>query len=138
MALGLARGAFEEATRYSRERRQFGRPIGDNQAIRWMLADMKTELSAARLLILRAASMQDRGLATQKESAIAKLYAARAATRACWQAIQIHGGYGYTTDYPVERYWRDARLCEIGEGTNEVQRMVIARHLIGRDAAGET
>lgn len=135
MALGLGRGALEEATRYARERKQFGKPIGQNQAIQFMLASWATELDAARLLIWRAAWMQDNGRSTTRESAMAKLYAARAAMKACWGAIQIHGGYGYTKDFPVERYWRDAKLCEIGEGTNEVQRMVIARELLGRGMA---
>jgi len=130
MAVGLGRGALEESARYARDRIQFGRPIGEFQAIQWKLADMALELDAARLLVLRAAGLQDRGLATPRESAMAKLYASRAGARATWNAIQIHGGYGYTRDFPVERYWRDARLCEIGEGTSEVQRQVIARELL--------
>lgn len=130
MAVGLGRGALEESGRYARERIQFGRPISEFQAIQWKLADMALELDAARLLVLRAATMQDCGLATPRESAMAKLYASRAGARATWNAIQIHGGCGYTRDFPVERYWRDARLCEIGEGTSEVQRQVIARELL--------
>ncbi|MEK6608553.1 MAG: acyl-CoA dehydrogenase family protein [Myxococcota bacterium] len=132
MAIGLGRGALEESTRYAREREQFGRPIGDNQAIKWMLADSAMELDAARLLVRRAAWMQDRGMKTTRESSMAKLFAAPAAMRACWKAIQIHGGYGYTKDFPVERYWRDCKICEIGEGTNEINRMVVARDLLGR------
>jgi alkylation response protein AidB-like acyl-CoA dehydrogenase len=130
LALGLGEGAFEAARSYARERRQFGRPIADNQAIQFMLADMRTQLDAARLLIRRAAWMQDQGMRTTLESAMAKLHAAQAAMRACDHAVQIHGGYGYTRDFPVERALRDAKLCEIGEGTNEVQRMVIARELL--------
>lgn len=130
LALGLARGALEEAARYAQERKQFGVPIAKFQAIQWMLADMATEIEAARLLILRAASMQDAGHRTPTESAMAKLFASEAAMRATDKAIQIHGGYGYTREFPVERYFRDAKLCTIGEGTSEVQRMVIARNLL--------
>jgi len=130
MALGLGRGAMEESARYAKERRQFGRPIAEFQATQWKLADMAVELDAARLLVHRAAYLQDQGRRTTRESAIAKLYAARAAARATWNAIQIHGGYGYTKDFPVERYWRDTRVCEIGEGTNEVHRHIIARELL--------
>lgn len=130
MALGIGRGAYEEGLRYSKQREQFGQPISNFQAIQWKLADMATELDAARLLLLRAAWMKDRGLAVTKESAMAKLYASEAATRACNQALQIHGGYGYMNDYPVERYLRDAKICEIGEGTSEIQRLIIARQLL--------
>jgi alkylation response protein AidB-like acyl-CoA dehydrogenase len=132
MALGLGRGALAHAVRYARERRQFGRPIADNQAIQWMLADSQTELDAAALLIRRAAWLKDRGERTTRESAMAKLYAAQAGMRACDRAIQVHGGYGYTREFPVERALRDCKLTEIGEGTNEVQRIVIAREIIGR------
>ncbi len=132
MALGLGRGALEAARRYSKERKQFGRPIADNQAIQFMLADSAMELDAAGLLIRRAAWMKDQGQRTTRESAMCKLLAAQAGMRACDRAIQIHGGYGYTREFFVERHLRDAKLCEIGEGTNEVQRMVIARELIGR------
>ncbi len=132
LALGLGEGAYEAARSYARERRQFGKPIADNQAIQFFLADMRTQLDAARLLIQRAAWMQDQGLRTTAESAYCKLYAARAAMRACDTALQIHGGYGYTRDYPVERALRDAKLCEIGEGTNEVQHIVIAREILKR------
>ncbi len=132
MALGLGWGAYEAARAYAKERVQFGRPIADNQAIQFMLADCRTELEAARLLLRRAAWMYDRKERVTRESAMAKLWAAQAAMRACDRAVQIHGGYGYTREFPVERAMRDCKLCEIGEGTNEVQRMVIARDLIGR------
>jgi alkylation response protein AidB-like acyl-CoA dehydrogenase len=130
MALGLGRGALEESVRYAKERRQFGQPIADFQAIQFMLANMATELDAARLLVWRAAWMADRGLTHTRESSIGKLWASQAASRACNTAIQIHGGYGYTREFPVERYFRDTRLCEIGEGTNEVQRLIVARELL--------
>jgi alkylation response protein AidB-like acyl-CoA dehydrogenase len=127
MAVGLGRGALEEAIKYASQRVQFDVPIIQHQAIQLMLADMKTQLDAARLLVRRAAWMTDQGQRTPHESSTAKLYAAQAAMRACDAAIQIHGGYGYTREFPVERYLRDCKLCEIGEGTNEVQRMVLAR-----------
>jgi alkylation response protein AidB-like acyl-CoA dehydrogenase len=130
MALGIGRGAYEEALKYAQQRQQFGQPIANFQAVQWKLADMATELDAARLLVLRAAWMKDQGLRVTKESAMAKLYASEAATRACNQALQIHGGYGYMKDYPVERYLRDAKICEIGEGTSEIQRLIIARQLL--------
>jgi alkylation response protein AidB-like acyl-CoA dehydrogenase len=129
-AVGIGRGALEAARRYARDRIQFDKPIAEHQAIQQMLADMATELDAARLLVWRAAWMQDRKVRTTRESAIAKYYAARAAMRACLSAVQIHGGYGYTREFDVERYLRDAKLAEIGEGTNEVQKMVIARELL--------
>jgi alkylation response protein AidB-like acyl-CoA dehydrogenase len=132
MALGIGRGAYEEALQYAQQREQFGQPIARFQAIQWKLADMATELDAARLLLLRAAWLKDQGLRVTKESAMAKLYASEAATRACNQALQIHGGYGYMKDYPVERYLRDAKICEIGEGTSEIQRLIIARQLLSR------
>ena len=135
MAVGLARGALEESLRYAQERRQFDRPIAQFQAIQWKLADMATEIDAARLLTLQAAALKDRGRPSTKASAMAKLFAAEVGMRACTQAVQIHGGYGYLRDFPVERYFRDVKLCEIGEGTSEVQRMVIARQLLGRDFA---
>ena len=134
MAVGLARGALEESVAYAKVREQFGRPIGQFQAIQWKLADMATEIEAARLLTLRAASRRDRGLSTTTESSMAKLFASEAGMRACTQAIQIHGGYGYLRDYPVERYFRDVKLTEIGEGTSEIQRLVIARELLGHAA----
>jgi hypothetical protein len=132
MAVGLARGALEESVRYARERQQFGQPIGKFQAIQWKLADMATEIEAARLLALRAAARKDRGQPTTKESAMAKLFASEVGMRACTAAIQIHGGYGYLRDFPLERYFRDVKLTEIGEGTSEIQRLVIAREILGR------
>jgi alkylation response protein AidB-like acyl-CoA dehydrogenase len=134
-SIGIGRAAFEAAKKYAKERVQFDKPIGEFQAIQHMLADMATELDAARLLVWRAAWMQDQGRRTTAESSIAKYYAARATMRACNAAVQIHGGYGYTREFDVERYMRDAKLAEIGEGTNEVQKMVIARELL-REAAG--
>jgi len=116
--------------KYSRDRSAFGQPIGEFQAIRWMLADMQTELDASRMLVYRAAALADAGKPYTREASIAKLFASEAATRACNKAVQIHGGYGYTREFPVERYLRDAKLCEIGEGTSEIQRMVIAKHLL--------
>jgi alkylation response protein AidB-like acyl-CoA dehydrogenase len=129
LAVGLGRGAIEESARYARDRQAFGKPIGEFQAIRWMLADMKTEMDAARLLVHRAARLADSGRPFSREASMAKLFASEAATRACNKAVQIHGGYGYTREFPVERYLRDAKLCEIGEGTSEVQRMIIAREI---------
>ena len=134
-AVGIGRAALEASRRYAKERVQFGKPIAEFQAVQYMLADMATELDAARLLVWRAACMQDQHRRTTKESSIAKYYAARAVMRACNDAIQIHGGYGYTREFDVERYLRDAKLAEIGEGTNEVQRMVIAREIL-KEAAG--
>jgi alkylation response protein AidB-like acyl-CoA dehydrogenase len=134
-AVGLAQAALDLAIGHARRRKQFGRPIAEFQAVQHMLADMATELDAARLLVWRGAWMQDQGRRTTAESSIAKYYAARATMRACNAAVQIHGGYGYTREFDVERYLRDAKLAEIGEGTNEVQKMVIARELL-REAAG--
>ncbi|MCK4717127.1 MAG: acyl-CoA dehydrogenase [Thermoplasmata archaeon] len=131
LSLGLAQAALDESVKYAKEREQFGRPIAKFQAIQWKLADMATQLEAARLLVHRAAWMEDTGKKFSKEASISKLFSSEMATRACIEAIQIHGGYGYTRDYPVERFMRDAKLCEIGEGTSEVQRMLIARHLLG-------
>jgi alkylation response protein AidB-like acyl-CoA dehydrogenase len=130
LATGLARGALQESVRYAKERRAFGRPIAEFDAIRWMLADMHTELEAARLLVHRAAVLADTGRPYIREASIAKLFASEVANRACNKAVQIHGGYGYTREFPVERYLRDAKLCEIGEGTSEVQRTVISRDLL--------
>ncbi len=132
MALGLAQGAYERALAYSKERVQFGRPIAKFQAIQWMLADMATEIEAARLMIYRSAWLKDQGVRFTKEAAMAKLYASEVAERACFKAVQIHGGYGYMREYDVERMYRDQRLCTIGEGTSEVQRLVIARQILGR------
>ncbi len=132
MALGLGEGALDAARKYAKERQQFGKALSDFQAIQFMLADSATELAAGSLLIRRAAWLQDQGRRTTMESSYAKLWAAQAGMRACDRAIQIHGGYGYTREFPVERALRDCKLCEIGEGTNEVQRLVIARGLIGQ------
>lgn len=130
LAVGLGRGALEESLAYAKERKAFGQPIADFQAIRFMFADMATELDAARLLVQRAATSCDAGRKFTLEASMAKLFASEAATRACNKAVQIHGGYGYTKEFPVERYLRDAKLCEIGEGTSEVQRMVIGREIL--------
>jgi alkylation response protein AidB-like acyl-CoA dehydrogenase len=130
MAVGLARGAFEEALKYASQRQQFGKFIAEFEAIQWMLADMATEIEAARLLVQRAARLKDAGQPFSQAASEAKLYAAEAAMRATTKGIQIHGGYGYLKDYPVERYFRDAKLCEIGEGTSEVQRMIIAKDIL--------
>ena len=135
LAIGLARGALEEATAYSLDRKQFGKPISSFQAIQHKLADMATEIDAARLMVHRAAALKDQGKRFKREGAMAKLFASEMAMRATDQAIQIHGGYGYTREYPVERYWRDAKLCTIGEGTSEIQRMVIAREILKQHAA---
>ncbi|GEM47611.1 acyl-CoA dehydrogenase family protein [Deinococcus cellulosilyticus] len=134
MALGLGRGAMEYATRYALSRSQFGKPIAHHQAIQFKLADMSTELEAARLLISKAAHLKDTGQPFTEAAAKAKLYASEAANRACDNAIQILGGYGYIREYPVERFWRDNRLTLIGEGTSEVQRMIIGRHLLAKYA----
>ena len=130
MALGLGKGALEMATAYAKERAAFGKPIGDFQAVQWMLADAKTGLSAAELLVYRAASLADRGQRFTAEASMAKLFASETATRVCNDSLQIHGGYGYTREFDIERHLRDVKLCEIGEGTSQVQRMVIAKHLL--------
>jgi alkylation response protein AidB-like acyl-CoA dehydrogenase len=129
LAVGLGRGALEESAAYAQQRSAFGRPIAQFQAIQWMLADMKTEIEAARLLVQRAARLADTGRPFIKEASMAKLFASEAASRACNKAVQIHGGYGYTREFPVERYLRDAKLCEIGEGTSEIQRTIIGRQI---------
>jgi alkylation response protein AidB-like acyl-CoA dehydrogenase len=129
-ATGIGRAALEAAVAYAKQRVQFGKPIAEFQGVQHMLADMAMELDAARLLVWRAASMYDQGVTITKQASIAKYYAGRAAMRATNAAVQIHGGYGYTREFPVERYMRDAKLAEIGEGTNEVQKMVIARELL--------
>jgi alkylation response protein AidB-like acyl-CoA dehydrogenase len=130
LALGIAQGAYEAALKYAQERKQFDQPIFDFEAIQFKLADMATQIDAARLLTMRAAWLKDNKRPTTKESAMAKVYASEVAVRVSEEAIQIHGGYGYTKDYPVEKYWRDSKLCTIGEGTSEVQRLVIARQLV--------
>ena len=132
-AVGIAQGAFEKSLAYARERRQFGQPIADFQAIQWMLADMATQIDAARLLTYRAADIKDKGLSFIKEASMAKVFAAETAMFVTTKAIQIHGGYGYVKDYPLERYFRDARITEIYEGTSEMQRMTIARQLLRGD-----
>ncbi|MEA3189594.1 MAG: hypothetical protein QOD77_176 [Thermoplasmata archaeon] len=129
LALGLAQGAFDASLAYAQERKQFGKPIAHNQAIQWKLADMATQIDAARLLLHRAATLKDEGKPFTREASMGKLYASEVAMWATTQAIQVHGGNGYTRDYPVERMFRDAKLCEIGEGSSEVQRMVIAKSL---------
>jgi butyryl-CoA dehydrogenase len=129
MAIGIAQGALDEALRYAKQRRQFGKPILEYEAIQWMLADMATEIDAARLLAWKAATLRDEGQPFQRMASQAKLYASEVAVRSTSKAVQIHGGYGYLKDSPVERFYRDAKLCEIGEGTSEVQRMVIARDI---------
>ena len=129
LSVGLLRGALEESIQYSKDRTAFGQPIGEFQALRFMMANMKTELEAARLLVHRAAWLADNGKPYTTEASVAKLFASEAATRGCGNAVQIHGGYGYTREFPVERYLRDAKLCEIGEGTSEIQRNIIAREL---------
>lgn len=128
-ALGIARAAFETALRYARERVQFGKPIAEHQSIANMLADMQTQLNAARLLILHAARLKSAGLPCLSEASQAKLFASEMAEKVCSQAVQIHGGYGYLEDYPVERYYRDARITQIYEGSSEIQRLLIAREL---------
>ena len=129
-ALGVAQGAMEESIKYAMERKQFGRPIGDFQAIQWMIADMATEIAAARFLVQRAAWLKDQGRPFALESSMAKLYASEVAMRTATKAIQIHGGYGCMKDYKVERYFRDAKVIEIYEGTSEIQRLIIARNVI--------
>ena len=132
LALGIAQGAYESALKYSKERKQFGKAISEFQAIQFKLADMATQIDAARLLTYRAAYMKDQGRKVTKESSMAKLYASEMSVKVCEEAIQIHGGYGYTKDYPPEKYWRDSKLCTIGEGTSEIQRLVIARQLLNQ------
>jgi len=130
MAVGLGRGCLEEAIAHARKRQQFGKPLAAFEAIQWMLADMATEIDASRLLVHRAAMLQLEGRPFTREASMAKLYASEAASRAANKALQIHGGYGYLRTFPVERFLRDVKVCELGEGTSEVQRMVIARELL--------
>jgi alkylation response protein AidB-like acyl-CoA dehydrogenase len=131
LSVGLAQGAFEAARDYASERRQFGQPIASFQAIQWKLADNATRIEAARLLTYRAAYLKDHGRRTTLEAAMAKLYASETAVRAADDAVQIHGGYGFVKDYPAEKFFRDVKLTTIGEGTSEIQRLVIARQLLG-------
>ena len=131
LAVGLAQGAFDAARRYAAERTQFGRPLASFQATQWKLADMATGIDAARLLTYRAAYLKDRGRPTTRESSMAKLYASEVAVRAAGECVQIHGGYGFVKDYPAEKLYRDVKLLTIGEGTSEIQRLVIARQYLG-------
>jgi alkylation response protein AidB-like acyl-CoA dehydrogenase len=130
LSVGTAQGAYEAALSYSKTRKQFGRPISEFQTIQNKLADMATEIDAARLLNYRAAWMKDQGERVTKESSMAKLFASEVAVRVCNEALQVHGGYGFIKDYPVEKFYRDVKLCTIGEGTSEIQRLVIARQLL--------
>jgi len=130
LSLGMAEGAYGAALKYSKERQQFGKAISEFQAIQWKLADMATEIEAAKLLTLRAAAMKDAGMKTTLESSMAKLYASEVAGRCANEGVQIHGGYGFIKDYPAEKFYRDVKLCTIGEGTSEIQRLVIARQLL--------
>ena len=133
LAVGLAQGAYEASIAYARERRQFGRPIAEFQAIRWKLADMATRIDAARLLTYRAAWLRDQRVErTSTASSIAKLHSSEIAVRAAEECVQIHGGYGFVKDYPAEKYFRDVKLLTIGEGTSEIQRLVIARQLLAQ------
>jgi len=130
LGLGMAQGAYEAALKYSRQRKQFGKTISEFQAIQWKLADMATEIDAARLLTMRAAAMKDAGLKTTLESSMAKLYSGEIAVKCANEGVQIHGGYGFIKDYPAEKFYRDVKLCTIGEGTSEIQRLVIARQIL--------
>jgi alkylation response protein AidB-like acyl-CoA dehydrogenase len=130
LALGIAKGAFEASVKYAKEREQFDQPIANFQAIQWKLADMATQIEAAELLIYQAADLLIRGERVTKQSAFAKYYASEVSVRVATDAVQIFGGYGYTKDFPVEKYYRDSKLCTIGEGTSEVQKLVIARELL--------
>jgi alkylation response protein AidB-like acyl-CoA dehydrogenase len=130
LALGMGQGAFDAALKYSKQREQFGKAISKFQGIQWKLADMATQLDAARLLTLRAAHMKDAGMNVTLEASMAKLYASEVAVKVCDEGVQIHGGYGFIKDYPAEKFYRDVKLCTIGEGTSEIQRSVIARELL--------
>ncbi|CBE67665.1 MAG: acyl-CoA dehydrogenase [Candidatus Methylomirabilis oxygeniifera] len=132
LSVGIARGCLEEGLKYAKERQAFGRPIANFEAIQWKLADMATEIDAARLLVLQAAYLKDTDQPFTKEASYAKLFASETAMKAATEAVQIHGGYGYIKEFPVERYFRDAKFCAIGEGTSEIQRLIIARELLGR------
>jgi alkylation response protein AidB-like acyl-CoA dehydrogenase len=131
MAVGLAQGAFDRSVAYAKERNQFGQPIARFEAVQFMISDMATDIEAARMMVHRAAWLKSQGQPFTKEAAMAKLFATEVSERVCYKAIQIHGGYGYVRDYAVERMYRDQRLCAIGEGTNEIQRLVIARQIFG-------
>ena len=131
LCVGLAQAAYEESVKYAKERQTFGVPIAQHQAIQWMIADAATEIECARLMVYRAAWLKQNGRPFTKEASQAKLFATEMAERACRNAIQIHGGYGYSSEFPVERLYRDARLMTIGEGASEIQRLVIARNVLG-------
>jgi alkylation response protein AidB-like acyl-CoA dehydrogenase len=130
LGLGMAQGAYEAALKYSKQRKQFGQAISEFQAIQWKLADMATEIDAARLLTMRSAWLKDNGMRTTLESSMAKLYTSEVAVRAANEGVQIHGGYGFIKDYPAEKFYRDVKLCTIGEGTSEIQRLVISRQIL--------
>src|SRR5690606_36595998 len=130
LSVGIAQRAYEAAVSYAKERKQFGQSIADFQAIQFKLADMATQIECARLITLQAAALKDAGKPVTQKSAMAKLYASETAFRVSEESVQIHGGYGYTKDYPAEKYWRDSKLCIIGEGTSEIQRIVIAKNLL--------
>ena len=132
LSLGIGRGAFDAARRYVQQRHQFGKAISEFQGIQWKLADMATQLDAARLLTLRASVMKDAGQKTTLESSMAKLMASEVAVKVCDEAVQLHGGYGFIKDYPVEKFYRDVKLCTIGEGTSEIQRLIIAREILNK------
>jgi alkylation response protein AidB-like acyl-CoA dehydrogenase len=132
LSMGIGRGAFDAARRYAQQRHQFGKAISEFQGIQWKIADMATQLDAARLLTRRAAAMKDAGHKTTLESSMAKLMASEVAVRVCDEAVQLHGGYGFIKDYPVEKFYRDVKLCTIGEGTSEIQRLVIAREILSK------
>jgi len=133
LAVGIAQGAFEAALHYAQQRRQFGHAIAEFEGIQWKLADMATQIEAARLLTYQAAWMKDSGRHITKAASMAKLFASEMAVHVANEAVQIHGGYGFVKDYPVEKFYRDVKLCTIGEGTSEIQRLVIARHLLHSD-----
>jgi alkylation response protein AidB-like acyl-CoA dehydrogenase len=130
LSIGIAKGAYEAAVKYSKERQQFGQPISNFQAIGFKLADMATEIEAAELLTYQAGDLKNRGQKMTKESAYAKYYASEVAVKCSVEAVQIFGGYGYTKDFPVEKFYRDSKLCTIGEGTSEIQKLVIAREVL--------
>jgi len=130
LSLGLAQAAFEESVKYAQERQTFGVPLAVHQAIKWMIADAATQIDAARLMVYRAAWLKAVGKPFTKEAAMAKLFASEIAEKVCFNAIQIHGGYGYSAEFPVERIYRDQRLMTIGEGTSEILRLVISRHVL--------
>ncbi|MFN7015349.1 MAG: acyl-CoA dehydrogenase family protein, partial [Bacteroidia bacterium] len=130
LALGIAKGALQASIKYAKERQQFGKPIAEFQGISFKLADMATDIEAAELLINQAADMKNKGMKMTKESAMAKYYASEVSVRTATEAVQIFGGYGYTKDFPVEKFYRDSKLCTIGEGTSEIQKLVIARNIL--------